>query len=146
MPAFTRAEIEDAFAHYQEVAAKAASSGDWRPWADLFTDDARYIEHVYGEFTGREAIYEWITKTMHTPPNDQMNAFPIDWYVIDEERGWVLCAVWNRMAPAGDGKVHQAINWTRLMYAGGNQWSSEEDIYNPMEFHTMIEEWKKATS
>ena len=29
-----------------------------RPWADLFTEDAEYIEHLYGTMHGREAIYQ----------------------------------------------------------------------------------------
>jgi SnoaL-like domain len=144
MSSFTRAEMEEAFAHYQEVAATAASSGDWRPWADLFTEDATYIEHLFGEFHGREEIYRWISKTMSSPPNPEMNAFPVDWYVIDEARGWVVCAIWNRMADPGDGTLHQAVNWTLLKYAGDNRWSSEEDLYNPQEFGVMIDAWQKA--
>ena len=87
MPSFTRREMEEAFSRYQEVAARAASSGNWRPWADLFTEDATYIEHHFGEFQGREAIFQWISQTMATPPNDSMTSFPIAWYVIDEARG-----------------------------------------------------------
>ncbi len=54
---FTSDEIEQAFATYQEAAAEAGRTGDWRPWADLFTEDATSIEHMFGDFTGREAIY-----------------------------------------------------------------------------------------
>jgi len=53
MGQFTRDELERAFAHYQEVAAKAAAANEWRPWADMFTDDAEYVEHHYGVFHGR---------------------------------------------------------------------------------------------
>jgi hypothetical protein len=143
-PPFARAEIETAFAHYRQVAAEAASSGNWRPWADLFTENATYVEHLFGTFEGRERIFEWITKTMSTPPNTQMNAFPVQWWIIDEERGWVVCAIANRMADIGDGRVHEAINWTLLKYAGDNLWSSEEDLYNPLEFGEMIKTWEAA--
>jgi len=141
---FTRQEIEDAFANYQAVAAKAAAANEWRAWADLFTEDAEYVEHHFGKFKGREAIFNWITSTMHTPPNDEMNAFPIEWYVIDDQKGWVVCCVQNRMRDPGDGSVHQEANWTLLKYAGGNQWSYEEDMYNPMEFGKMMEGWFAA--
>jgi hypothetical protein len=144
MARFERSEIEDAFRNFQEVAATAGATGDWNPWAELFTEDAEYIEHLYGSFHGREAIRKWITETMATPPNDEMTSFPVEWYVIDEERGWVLCAVWNRMQDIGDGEVHQAINWTRLIYAGDGLWSSEEDIYNPAEFGTMMKRYLAA--
>jgi len=139
---YTRAEMEEAFAHYQKVAAEAARSGDWRPWAELFTDDATYIEHVFGQFTGPDQIHAWITKTMATPPNDEMREFPIDWAVIDEQRGWIVAAIWNRMTDPGDGQLHQAINWTLLKYAGANKWSWEEDLYNPLEFASMIKDWQ----
>jgi hypothetical protein len=144
MAPYDRSEIEDAFRHFQEVAATAGATGDWNPWAELFTEDAEYVEHLYGSFHGREAIRKWITDTMATPPNDEMTSFPVEWYVIDEARGWVLCAVWNRMQDIGDGEVHQAINWTRLIYAGGGLWSSEEDIYNPAEFGTMMKRYLTA--
>ncbi len=144
MPSFTRRQMEEAFSRYQEVAALAASSGNWRPWADLFTEDATYIEHHFGEFKGREAIFQWISQTMATPPNDSMTSFPIAWYVIDEARGWVVCEIDNVMDDPGDGSDHRAVNWTLLKYAGEDQWSYEEDIYNPMEFGTMLEGWSAA--
>lgn len=141
---FTRAEIEETFARYQEVAAKAATSGDWTDWAAMFTEDATYLEHHFGRFQGRAAIHEWIEKTMATPPNNEMTSFPIEWYVIDEDKGWVICCVQNRMADPGDGKLHQAENWTLLEYAGDGKWSYEEDLYNPNEFGEMIQAWAKT--
>ena len=134
MGQFSRQEIEDAYAHYRAVAAESGATGDWNPWAECFTEDAEYFEHLYGKFQGREAIREWITTTMAEYPNNEMTEFPADWWVIDEERGWVVCAVWNRMQDIGDGQVHQAINWSLLKYAGNNLWSYEEDIYNVGEF------------
>lgn len=139
-----RQEIEDAFAHYREVAARAAASGQWDEWVELFTEDATYIEHHYGRYEGREAIRQWISETMSTSANKDMNAFPVRWYVIDEDRGWVVCSVINRMADPGDGSVHEADSWTRLEYAGGGRFSLEEDMYNPNEFAQMIAAWSAA--
>jgi SnoaL-like domain len=144
MGQYSRQEIEDAFRHFQEAAERSAKSGEWREWSECFTDDATYYEHHYGRMEGREAIYQWIQKTMNEPVIESMNNFPIDWYVIDEERGWVLCSVWNEMKDPGDGSLHREYNWTMLHYAGDGKFSYEEDMYNPVEFGNMIKGWLKA--
>jgi uncharacterized protein (TIGR02246 family) len=141
MGRWSREELENAFEHYQTTARTAGTTGDWGLFADLFTDDATYIEHHYGTLGGREAIRTWITSTMGTYPGSEMVHFPMEWYVIDDDRGWVVCQVWNRMVDPGDGSLHQAYNFTLLKYAGKNQWSYEEDIYNPAHFATMVKAW-----
>ena len=84
MSRWSRAEIEEAFVRYQEVALRAGTTGDWREWANLFTEDATYIEHHFGTMGGREAIYNWIQSTMSQWPNNEMIHYPIEWYIIDE--------------------------------------------------------------
>jgi ketosteroid isomerase-like protein len=143
MGRFTRGELEEAFAAYQRAAATAGGTGDWRAWADQFTEDAVYVEHHYGRFEGREAIRAWITETMGTFPGNRMPEFPVDWYVVDEDRGWIVCQVENRMEDPGDGSVHQGANITILHYAGGGRWSYEEDVYNPAHFATMVRGWQR---
>ena len=141
MGKYSRQEIEDAFDKYQQTALKAGTSGDWNPWADLFTEDATYIEHLFGTFGGREAIRNWISSTMAEYPHCEMKYFPVEWYIIDEERGWVVYQVWNRMVDPGDGSLHQSYNYSLLKYAGHGLWSFEEDIYNPKPFQDMIRGW-----
>ena len=135
---WTRDEIETEFAEYRARAARAAASGDWREWADQFTEDALYVEHHFGEINGREAIFEWIQSTMDAWPNSLMSEFPVEWHLIDEERGWVVFQVQNRMADLGDGSVWQDHNWTKLHYAGDGLWSYEEDVYNPNRMGEMV--------
>ncbi len=144
MERWSRSEIEEAFDEYRATALAAGTSGDWNAWAEQFTEDATYVEHVFGTIGGREAIRNWITRTMSTEPNDQMKFFPIEWYIIDEDRGWVVFQVWNRMVDPGDGSLHQAYNFTLIKYAGDMKWSYEEDIYNPDHFRTMIKGWFEA--
>ena len=137
---YSREELEEAFAAYQALGA----AGDWSAWADQFTEDAVYVEHHYGRFEGREAIRTWITATMAEFPGSDMPEFPVDWYVVDEERGWIVCRVLNRMRDPGDGTVHEEGNITILHYAGDGQWSYEEDVYNPAHFATMVKGWLAA--
>ena len=73
-----------------------------------------------------------------------MPEFPIDWYVVDEDRGWIVCQVENRMQDPGDGTIHQGANITILHYAGDGKWSYEEDVYNPAHFATMVKGWLAA--
>lgn len=143
MGRWSRDELEAAFEAYQDAALAAGTSGDWNAWADLFTEDATYVEHHYGVLGGREAIRRWISTTMAAYPGKHMPHFPVEWYVIDEDKGWVVCQVWNRMADPGDGSLHQASNITILKYAGNGRWSSEEDVYNPAHFATMLGAWEQ---
>ena len=73
---WSREELEQAHQNYMETAARSAASGEWREWADLFTDDAVYLEHIFGTFHGPEEIYEWIAPLMAEWPNKDMNSFP----------------------------------------------------------------------
>ena len=138
---YTREELESAFEAYQAAGALAGRTGDWSAWADHFTEDARYVEHHYGTFEGREAIRSWITSVMSEFPGADMPEFPVDWHVVDTERGWIVCRVLNRMRDPGDGTVHEEANITILHYAGDGKWSYEEDVYNPAHFADMVKGW-----
>jgi len=141
---YTREELQSAHDHFVSVANDCARRGEWRAWADLFTDDAEYFEHTYGRFHGPDEIYNWIQPLMAQWPNSEMNAFPHDWCVMDEERGWWICQIENRFRDPGDGKIYQEHNLTVLHYAGNNQWSFEEDAYNPTNFVPVVTEWMAA--
>jgi len=141
---YSREEIEAAFQTFQDRAAEAGTSGSWDEWALCFTEDARYYEHHYGHMSGRQEILDWITATMNEPLFSEMSSFPIDWYVVDEERGWIICQVANVMDDPGDGSDHREYNWTLLEYAGNGQFSYEEDMYNPTEFGEMVKGYLAA--
>ena len=98
----------------------------------------------YGQMGGRAAIKKWIVETMTSPPANDMIHFPIEWYMIDEDKGWITCQVWNRMKDPGDGSIHQAYNFTLLKYAGDGLWAYEEDIYDPKHFTSMMVGWFEA--
>jgi predicted ester cyclase len=132
-PAYPRDEVEAEFHRYVERGKAAVASGDWNPWADQFTDDARYYEHHYGKFSGQSQIREWIIGVMQPFPG---MTFPVEWYVIDGNRVVMLCQ--NRLTDP-TGVHHDVPTLVVLHYAGGGRWSYEEDIYNPAEFPAMIE-------
>jgi hypothetical protein len=143
-PRWSRAELQAAHDNFIAVANDCADRREWRAWADLFTEDAHYLEHTFGEFHGREEIYAWITSTMAQWPNSDMTAFPHEWCVCDEERGWWVCRILNRMADPGDGGCYEEPNLTVLHYAGNMLFSYEEDVYNPAKFGPMIQAWMAA--
>jgi hypothetical protein len=144
MGAWSKAELEAAFEHYQRQVRRSAETGDWSHFADLFTEDATYVEHAYGTFRGRDEIRAWVVKTMTEPPGCWMPAFPPSWHVIDEERGRIVCEIRNVMQDPGDGSTHEATNITILGYAGDDLFDYEEDVYNPARFVTMLEGWGRA--
>jgi hypothetical protein len=141
---FTTDEIQDAFDRYQAAANEAGRTGDWTPWVECFTPDLRYIEHLYGEFHGRDEVRVWIERTMNAWPFTHMQLFPWDWYTIDAEQGWIVGQVENRFIDPGDGQVYEGANWTRLVYAGDGLFSSEEDVYNPAHFGPVVAAWVTA--
>jgi len=87
---------------------------------------------------GRENIREWIVSTMNTFPGSEMPVYPVEWYSIDTDKGWVIFKNVNTMKDPGDGSVHGAPVITVLEYAGDDKWSYEEDAYNPMNFLVMV--------
>jgi hypothetical protein len=56
---------------------------DWAAWPDRLTQDVEYIEHVYGEMHGREAVRSWIVGLM--AQRAEVHAV-LDWYVIAGRR------------------------------------------------------------
>ncbi len=144
MGQFSRAELESAFQHYQDEVDRIAGSGDWARFADLFAEDATYHEHAYGRFAGREEIRRWIVDTMTAFPGSAMPRFPIEWHLVDEGRGRIVCEVWNDFVDPGDGERHGASNITILTYAGDGLWSHEEDVYNPATFLRATKRWAQV--
>ena len=139
-----RVELQEAFEAYQETVAEIARTGDWDRFAEMFTEDAAYVEHAYGEFSGREEIRPWIIRTMTTFPGNEMTGFPIAWSVLDPDQRRVVCEVRNLMRDPGDGSLHEASNITILDYAGDGLWSREEDVYNPQRFADMVRDWGRV--
>lgn len=140
-PRFSAAEITEAYAAFQREVERIVATGDWASYADLFTEDAEYVEHAYGTFRGREEIRGWIVRTMTSFPGSAMTGFPIAWQMVDADTGRLVCEVRNLMPDPGDGSVHEESNLTIMTYAGDGLFSREEDVYNPLRFLTMTLGW-----
>lgn len=143
MGKFTRQELEEALRIFNEAHRNSSETGDWTIWASIFTDDAEYYEHAFGEFHGRAEIEKWIVDVM--APYPQMT-FEHEWVVIDEENDAIICCVRNALKhPTDPNKEFWFPNWTRIVYAGNGKFSLEEDIYNPVrDAARVIGEWVKA--
>jgi SnoaL-like domain len=143
MPRFTRAQLQDGFAHYKHLREEASRTGDWAPWGRQFSEDARYIECAYGEFHGRAAIVDWIVKVMSPFPH---MTFPDDWVVVDPDAGCVVFQCQNRLEHPTDpqGAPFQFPTWSKLEYAGEQLWSLEHDMYNPKSAADAIQAWLRA--
>ena len=136
--------LQSGFERYVHAVEGIAASGDWASFADLFTEDATYCEHVYGDFAGREEIRPWIVKTMTTYPGSEMVSFPPAWFVFDPPTNRVICEIRNIMRDPGDGSIHEESNITILTFDDGGNLTREEDIYNPQKFADMVRDWSRV--
>ncbi len=119
-----REEVEEAFAEFIRLGVE---NRDWPAWAALFTDDAEYIEHNLGHYSGQPAIHDWIVDAMAPFPN---MTFSVDWHVIEGDR--VAFYIWNHLPdPAGGDTYYSFPNISLIDYAGDGKWFREEDFYNP---------------
>ena len=138
---FSAEEITSAYAALHERAQSFVDTRDWSGFADLFTEDAVYVEHAFGTFRGRAEIRAWSTKTMTTFPGGVMTGFPLAWQVVDAPSARLVCEVRNLMPDPGDGTILEESNITIMTYAGDGLFSREEDVYNPLRFMRMSLRW-----
>ena len=117
-----RDEVEQAFIHYWQTGAVAE---DWESWADLFTDDAVYMEHMYGTMHGRDSIKSWIVPVMA-----RYSAIytVYEWHVIEGDR--VAFRMQNRRDnPDPSEPPIDFPGISILEYAGDGKWRLEEDYW-----------------
>lgn len=138
---YDAAEITDAYAAFHARVEEFRRSGEWSGYADLFTEDAVYVERAMGTFRGREQIRAWAVRTMTAYPGRVMTGFPLTWQVVDADAGRLVCEVGNPMSDPGDGTMLSEPNITIMTYAGDGLFSGEEDVYNPLRFHAMAVRW-----
>ena len=143
---YSAQEIEEAYAVFHGHVQGFQESGNWDGFADLFTEDAVYKEHAFGEFHGRDEIRAWSVRTMTSFPGRVMTGFPLAWSVVDVPTSRLICEVRNLMPDPGDGTVLEESNLTIMTYAGDGMFSREEDVYNPMRFLKMSVRWGRIAA
>jgi hypothetical protein len=113
---------------------------DWDAWTDLFTDDARYVEHYFGDMRGRDEIRPWITKVMASVP-ELYTAY--EWHMIDGNR--VVMYMQNRRDhPDPSQPPIDFPGISVLEYAGDNRWSLEEDYWAVKRAEAAFAEYREA--
>jgi hypothetical protein len=116
-------EVEEAFLQYWR---KGAVGEDWPAWADLFTEDALYVEHVLGTMHGRDEIKAWIVKIM----DDYSELYTVyEWHMIEGTRAVVYMQN-RRDDPDPTQPPIDFPGITILDYAGDGMWSKEEDYWS----------------
>jgi len=106
MGKWTREELQQAHDHYAAVAAEAARTGDWRAWADQFTEDAEYRYHPWDDpVKGRAAIVEdWLNPGGSADGRDKPGTVEFEYapYAIDGDRAVIVGWTAYREAPGGE--------------------------------------------
>lgn len=138
MATFRCEEIEEAFHHYWRAGAVGEN---WDAWADTFTEDALYVEHVLGSMQGREAIRAWIQPIM-AQYRELYTVY--EWHSVDASAGRVIVYMQNRRDhPSGSGFI-DFPGVTILDYAGRGLWRREEDFWSVPGATQATQEYEKA--
>jgi hypothetical protein len=141
---FTREELEQAHDRYLAVSDQCCETADWRPYGQQFAEDALYVEHILGTFHGREAITQWIVEGLSGWGRNW--SFPLEWRIFDEDRGQVIFSAGNEL-PDLDGKgPYRFSSWSLVTYAGNDQWSRQEDLYDSAAMSDVVTRWLAAKS
>lgn len=147
---WSREELEAAFDAYVNACLRARSGRRPEEQAAQFTEDVVYRELGFGfdqgwkeELRGRTAVTNWLSGLATIYPNRHMRPFEVNWRVIDPERGWVVYESLDQMEDPGNGEVLQMRTFSRMKYAGSNQWRFKEDIYDPMKMRAMLARWRE---
>jgi len=137
MASYPRKEVKKAIDDLHRIRARA-SAGEigWEALAEMFTEDATFIDPAWGRFKGREAIRQFLRDSMCGLKDW---TFPTDWCVIEGNR--VVSKFRNRLpGQRADGTYYEVPGVSLLEYAGDGKFSYEEDIINMVHLYEIITE------
>ena len=135
MAPFDRAELDEMIQRWIDANKRAEADGDWKPLADMYTEDATYGWN-YGpkeEFmaVGREEIRE-LALGQEMDGLDGWE-YPYQQFVVDERTGDVI-GLWKQVSDAtredGSHYTVQGIGGSWFRYGGNFQWSWQRDFFD----------------
>ena len=132
-----REEVDAAVARYLEVRERMdRGEGAWTDLADLFTDDATYIDPAWGRVDGRAAILEFLEESM---AGLEDWTFPVEWVAVDGDH---VVVKWRQVLPGrrDDGTSYENSGVSLLTYAGDGRFARSEDHLNMLHVHEVIAE------
>jgi ketosteroid isomerase-like protein len=126
--AHAREEVEATVKRYVEL-REAIDSGQLDSFAvlaDMYTDDAVYVDASWGRLEGQPAIADWLEYSMVGLMDWR---FPIEFTAIEGDH---VIVKWTQIIPGQreDGSPYTQSAYSHLIYAGDGKFSYEEDCYN----------------
>ena len=138
-------EVHEAARRYCEIRARIEEGLEpaaFGALADLYTDDAVYVDAAWGRIEGREAIAHWLEHSMVGLGDWR---FPVEFVAV---AGDDVVVKWTQVIPGTrpDGSGFTQSGYSRLRYAGAGKFSYEEDVYNMVQVLEDLAEsgWKPA--
>jgi hypothetical protein len=135
MASYPRSELEEMVERWLQANRDAEAAGDWKPMADLYTEDATYGWN-YGDRTefmavGRDEIRE-IALGLEMEGLGGWE-YPYEEIVIDDAKGMVI-GFWRQIADAtrADGSRYEiaGIGGSWFIYGGDFQWRWQRDWFD----------------
>jgi len=114
-------------------------AADWVGLADLFTDDASYLDSVYGWSHGRTEIRSFLAESMQGLDGW---SFPIHSVAYDPTTSRILNHWSNRLpGTRPDGTFYEVPGASVLTYSGDGLLSCQMDLFDTRWMRREIEAW-----
>ena len=125
--AHPRDEVQALVDRYLDLRERIeAGDATWIDLAELFTDDAVYIDPAWGRIRGIEEIRSFLVESMRGLDDWR---FPVRFASI---QGDDVVIAWRQVLPGtrSDGRPYEQSGVSLLRYAGDGRFSFEEDLLN----------------
>lgn len=133
----TRTEVVEAV---EKLLARRADS-DWDGYCAMLTEDAVYVEHGRGTFTGRDTIRDHLQHDGMRLPGAGWT-HETAWTAVDGARA--ICRWVERSPRIGGREPIDVCGITVFEYAGEGRFRAQEDVYNAHEMERAIVAWVSA--